>query len=158
MENIPSVNNNRKCSANDRIDDTGSDMLLKIFSVYYALFYLVYTFYPSNITFNGRWEWVDMVFMVTALTGMLSYAFGFRILTRRFWDYFFYLFIIYELLYMTWLQRPLLEKLGKVGEEGLSNAVNIFLMGPLAFSVFRLQQRWNITNDSKKTKTGPKQY
>jgi len=123
-------------------------MILRVYSVFYLLFYLVYTFSPKSIALNGMWEWVDVVFMLTALCGMLSYAFEFRVLNRRFWDYFFYLFIIYELSYMAWLQMPLLKKLDLADKAGLTNSVNILMMAPVAWALFSLVKRWNAPNRS----------
>lgn len=118
-------------------------MLLRIYTVFYLLFYLVYTFSPKSIALNGTWEWVDIGFMLTALFGMFSYAFEFRVLQRRFWDYFFYLFVIYELVYMAWLEAPLLAKLDMSDKAAITNTVNILMMAPVAWALFKLPQRWN---------------
>ena len=117
--------------------------LLRIYTVFYILLYFYTTFSPDMLELYGMWEWVDMAVMAVALTGMTAYAFGARILTRRFWEYYFYLFIIYEQIYMAWLQMPLLEKLHLSEQVLLSNTVNLLMMLPLAFALFRLQQRWD---------------
>ncbi|MBN1308119.1 MAG: hypothetical protein JXA18_09395, partial [Chitinispirillaceae bacterium] len=61
-----------------------------------------------------------------------------------FWEYFFYLFIIFEMVYMTWLQLPLLEKLHMNEHVAASNLINTAMMLPIVYMLFRLQQRWTL--------------
>jgi hypothetical protein len=128
-------------------------ILFRVYTAVYILLYLFITFSPEMLKLYGIWEMVDIVVMGTALTGMVASTFGIRILVKRFWEYFFYLFIIYEFLYMSWLQLPLLEKLHLTDQMAMSNMVNVFMMLPVGFSLFRLQQRWDIlfvkTNEKK---------
>lgn len=116
-------------------------LLLRSYTTLYLLLYLYITFTPDMLRHYGLWEWADIVVMTVALAGMTAYAFRFRIFFKRFWEYYFYLFIIYELIYMTWLQLPLLEKLNLMDQVAISNAVNVFMMLPVGFALFRLQQR-----------------
>ena len=90
--------------------------------------------------------------MLTSLLGAAAYAFQFRILIRQFWEYFFYVFIIFEMVYMTWLQVPLLEKLNLVEHVTASNFINAVMMLPITYSLFRLQQRWNRMSPGTGTK------
>lgn len=118
-------------------------ILFRVYTAVYILLYLFVTFSPEMLKLYGIWEGVDILVMGTALTGMVASTFGIRILVKRFWEYFFYLFIIYEFLYMSWLQLPLLEKLHLTDQMAMSNLVNVFMMLPVGFSLFRLQQRWD---------------
>ncbi len=128
-------------------------ILFRVYTAVYILLYLFVTFSPEMLKLYGIWEMVDIFVMGTALTGMVASTFGIRILEKRFWEYFFYLFIIYEFLYMSWLQLPLLEKLHLTDQMAMSNMVNVFMMLPVGFSLFRLQQRWDflfVKTDEKK--------
>ena len=118
-------------------------ILFRFYTIVYLLLYLYVTFTPEMLKHYGIWEWVDIAVMAVALAGMTAFAFAVRLLVKRFWEYFFYLFIIYELLYMTWLQLPLLEKLNLTDQITVSNAINLFMMLPLAFALHRLQQQWD---------------
>jgi hypothetical protein len=117
-------------------------MLFRIYTVFYILLYLFLTFSPDMLKLYGIWEFVDMAVMFTALAGMVAYGFIIKLLAKKFWEYFFYLFIIYELVYMAWLQLPLLEKLDLLDRVAMSNLVNLLMMLPVAFALFRLQQQW----------------
>ena len=125
--------------------------IFRAYTVLYILLYGYVTFAPEMLKLYGTWEMVDIVVMGTALTGMVASTFGIRILAKRFWEYFFYLFIIYEFLYMSWLQLPLLEKLHLTEQMATSNLVNVFMMLPVGFSLFRLQQRWDFLFSKKNT-------
>ncbi len=117
-------------------------MFFRIYTVFYILLYLFITFDPKMIIHYGIWEITDMVFMATSLVGMAAYSFQFRIINRRFWEYFFFLFIIFEMLYMTWLQLPLLDKLKIKDHVGISNIINVLLMLPIGYTLFLLPRRW----------------
>ncbi|MBN1576678.1 MAG: hypothetical protein JW913_09015 [Chitinispirillaceae bacterium] len=118
-------------------------MLFRIYTVFYLLLYLFVTFDPKAIVHYGVWEAIDIVVMLVSLAGMAAYTFQFRIINRRFWEYFFYLFIIFEMVYMTWLQFPLLEKLHLNDHVAASNLINTVMLLPIVYALFRLQQRWN---------------
>jgi hypothetical protein len=117
-------------------------MFFRIYTVFYILFYSYMTFNPKNVVHYGVWEWVDIVMMIISLCGMAAYTFHVRILIRKFWDYYVYLFIIFELVYMTWLQFPLFEKLGLTDYIAINNLINILMMLPIVYALFRLPQRW----------------
>ena len=122
-------------------------MFFRIYTVFYFLLYLYVTFDPKMLIHYGAWEAVDIVVMLTSLAGMAAYSFRFRIISRKFWEYFFYLFIIFEMVYMTWLQLPLLEKLHMNEHIATGNFFNIIMMLPIVYTLFRLQQRWNETGN-----------
>jgi hypothetical protein len=118
-------------------------MLIKIYTIAYVLLYLYITFTPSNLKLCGIWEWIDIVFMLFGIAGMVSLAFGFRFFIRKFWEYFFYLFTIYELAYMTWLQLPFLERLGCAKDQiVLTDVINVIFLIPLGLSLYQLQKHW----------------
>ena len=117
-------------------------MLFRIYTVFYILLYLSVTFSPKMLKLYGIWEFVDIAVMSVALTGMVAYTFVVKLLVKKFWEYFYYIFILYELVYMTWLQVPLLTKLNLVDQFAMSNLFNILMMVPVAFALYRLQQRW----------------
>jgi hypothetical protein len=119
-------------------------MFFRIYTVFYLLLYLFITFDPKIIIHFGAWEVVDIIVMLTSLAGMAAYSFRFRIINRTFWEYFFYLFIIFEMAYMTWLQLPLLEKLHLNEHVAASNLINAVMMLPIVYTLFRLQQRWTL--------------
>jgi hypothetical protein len=118
-------------------------MFFKIYAITYILLYFYITFAPSNLRLCGMWEWFDIVFMLIGLAGMASFAFGFRFFIRKFWEYFFYLFTIFELAYMTWLQMPFLERLGCPKDQVLvTDIINVALLIPLCFALFQLPRQW----------------
>lgn len=118
-------------------------MFLKIYTVFYIAVYLVLVLNPAVIKHYGIWEAIDSAVMATALTGMVAYTFKVRVFIRKFWEYYLYVFVIFELVYMTWLQMPLLEKLGVRSEATINDLFNVCMMLPLAYALFRLQQRWD---------------
>lgn len=117
-------------------------MIFRVYSIVYLLLYLYLTANSAYLTTSGVWEWIDIAIMVTAITGMMSYAFFFRVLFRKFWEYFFYIFIIYEFVYMSWLQIPFIMKMGLMEQRMLTNLINVGLMIPLAWSIHNLQKQW----------------
>ena len=119
-------------------------MFFRIYTIFYLLLYLYITFSPIVLVHYGIWEWIDVIVMVTALTGMIAYAFQAKLLNRKFWEYYFYLFIIFELVYMTWLQVPLIEKLQLKKYMSINNLINAVMMLPIGVALFRLQQRWDV--------------
>jgi hypothetical protein len=127
-------------------------MFFKVYTGFYLLLYLYITFSPKVLIHYGVWEWVDVVVMLTALSGMVAYAFQLRLLSRKFWDYYLYFFIIFELVYMTWLQVPLIQKLELQNYAGINNVINAIMMLPIGFALFRLQQQWEVLfNSSEQT-------
>lgn len=119
-------------------------MFFRIYTIFYFLLYLYISFNPGVLVHYGVWEWVDIGVMLTALSGMVAYAFQFRLLKRKFWEYYFYLFIIFELVYMTWLQVPLIEKMNLQKYAGINNVINAIMMLPIGMALYRLQQRWDL--------------
>ena len=136
------------CNCQSSVIVTGNriirKMFFRIYTIFYLLLYFYITFSPSVLVHYGIWEWVDVLFMVTALAGMIAYAFQTKLLNRKFWEYYFYLFIIFELVYMTWLQMPLIEKLQLKSYTSINNLINAVMMLPIAVALFRLQQRWDV--------------
>ena len=118
-------------------------MFIKIYTIFYILLYLIFTFSPEIIQHYGLWEWIDILVMSAALSGMVAYAFRIRILFCKFWEYYFYLFIIFELVYMTWLQLPLIRKLELEQFINANNALNAILLLPVGWAIYKLQQKWD---------------
>ena len=119
-------------------------MFFRIYTIFYLLLYLYITFSPEVLVHYGIWEWVDVAVMLTGLSGMTAYAFQFRLLMRKFWEYYFYLFIIFELVYMSWLQVPLIKKMELQQYSSVNNVINAIMMLPIGVALFRLQQRWDL--------------
>jgi hypothetical protein len=125
-------------------------MFFRIYTIAYMLFYLYLSFNQEAVSRYGIWEWVEITVVVTAFAGMASYAFQTRLLTRRFWVYYRYIFIIFELVYMTWLQQPLLEKLEVEQYATSSNLINVILFAPVVYALVQLEKRWNKLFPEKK--------
>jgi|GEM_PF-6199828 len=118
-------------------------MVLRVYTVFYLLLYLFVTFNPANMALYGVWEFVDIIIMITSIVGMAAYAFEFRVASHRFWEYFFYLYIIFEAVYMSWLQGPLLEKMEMAEHASQSNMINAVMMAPAVYALYRLRQSWS---------------
>lgn len=118
-------------------------MLFRVYTIAYMLFYLYLSFNEEMVSHYSIWEWIEIVMVVTAFSGMISYAFQTRLLTRRFWEYCQYVFIIFELVYMTWLQQPLLEKLELEQYATSSNLINVILFAPIIYALVQLTKKWD---------------
>ena len=100
-------------------------MFIRVSSIVYLLFYLYLAFSPEILPHYGIWEWIDVSVILTAITSMFAYSFRIKILNRQFWEYYFYLYIIFELVYMTWLQYPIVKKLNLESYVAANNFFNI---------------------------------
>jgi hypothetical protein len=127
------------------------DFIFRIYTVLYILFYLHVTFNPETMVHYGFWEMIDIIVSFVSLAGMAAYTFRFRLLSRLFWEYFFYVFIIFEMVYMTWLQLPLLEELQLSEYAAAGNLFNAFMLVPVVYALFMLQQRWDLLFEAPQT-------
>ncbi len=128
-------------------------MIFRIYVIFYILLYGFLAFNPEIIAQYGVWEWIDTGVMIIALGGMASYAFRLKLLSRKFWEYYVYLFVIFELTYMTWLQYPYLEKIDLKQYISVNNLINVVLMIPIVWALFMLQRRWNELFDGTENKS-----
>lgn len=119
-------------------------MLFRVYTISYFLFYLYFSFNTKIIPHYSVLDWVEIAVVATALIGMISYAFQMKLLTRAFWGYYRFIFIIFELIYMTWLQQPLLEKLELQAYAASNNVMNIILFIPVIYALIQLERKWDI--------------
>lgn len=131
----------------DRLYKEHNKMFLRIYSIIYLLMYLMMYVNTSIYGFFGWAEWVEFGISMISVVGLLSYAFKIKILFRSFWTWFLYIFIIFELVYMPWLQEPLLEKADMVELGQLDSLLNAILEFPAAYAIYKLQQKPEILSN-----------
>ena len=119
-------------------------MFFRVYTISYFLFYCYFSFNTKFIPHYSILDWVEIVVVTIALIGMIAYAFQTKLLTRTFWGYYRFVFIIFELIYMTWLQQPLLEKLDLQSYAASNNIMNIILFIPVVYALIQLERKWDI--------------
>ncbi len=130
-----------------------NNLFWRIFSAFYLAFFLAIELNPQLIPLLGAWEWLDFGISLIAIFGLICYAFGLKILAKVFWRYFLVSFILFEVIYMLWLQQPFLER-ANVKEFGcLNSLLNILWQLPVVYAMFRLQQRQDALRNETTTDT-----
>ena len=118
-------------------------MIYRIFSIVYLMFFIVVNFDPEALKIYGWQEWLCIVNSMAGLIGLIAYAFREKLLNKTFWQYFLFIYVIVDVVYMVWLGRPAAEKMGSKQTEWLINVLNIALDVPVVYALYRLQGKWN---------------